>query len=603
MLQPGYNLPMFSVVALLASMPGVDDPKPAAKDTQPRFELSAPVPTLPGVMIDRLTTGYGFAQETAKAKNLQARILWIDATANIDRYNAEDKIIALVKQIKDSGFNTVVFDVKPISGQTVYPSRIAPRLTEWRGKKLPEDFDPVGPMVRECKYNGLTIFASLNAFSEGHRMFGVGPGYNRPLLQTTLYDPTPIIRVGDATRTISPAIDRYQESLVSVFSAWDKVPNGVGAFAVVLGRDLRVVSTHDLNKVGKPTTPLVRGTTLLAASGASADFLRSQALPGVLVTFDTVAEFVPISQRPEQQIPLMMNPNHPDVQQYAVDIVREFVGKYEVDGIIYDDRLRYGGLNADFSQITRNQFEDFIKKTVKWPEDVFKFTINPNMVRGVQPGPLYDTWMAWRAKKLNDFVQRIRNATKAIRPGAQFGAYTGSWYGDYPALGHNYASPTTQAGFWFLSPEFAKTGTAPLLDFLVTGCYYPTATIHEAMSKGIGIGNTVESSATLVNRLVRDETWTYAGLELSDFKDDPDGLGNALQAALASSQGVMVFDLSHDIEPMWSVFRKAFEPSVVAPHAVKGLLDEVRSKRRRHDFMHPQDTPVIIAAGSSGTGQ
>ena len=77
----------------------------------PRFEKAAPLPTIPGVMIDSFATGSGLAQESAKGRNLQARILWIDATANIDKYNTEDKIIALVHQIKSPASRCTVSKV------------------------------------------------------------------------------------------------------------------------------------------------------------------------------------------------------------------------------------------------------------------------------------------------------------------------------------------------------------------------------------------------------------------------------------------------------------------------------------------------------------
>lgn len=319
--------------------------------------------------------------------------------------------------------------------------------------------------------------------------------------------------------------------------------------------------------------------------------------------FDTEAEYVPIRERPEQQYPLMMNPLHPQVQQYALDIVREVVANYPVDGVLYDDRLRYGGMNADFSELTRAKFEDRMKRKVRWPDDVFKWTLTPGMARGLRPGPLYDEWMAFRADAIQDFVRKVRFAVKGLRKDCLFGCYAGSWYGDYPALGHNYASAQTDAGFWFLSPSYLRSGTAPLLDLLVAGCYYPTATIHEAFTKAQPIGATVEASGTLVNRLVRDETWTYAGIALSDFKDDPQGLTSALQAACAANQGVMVFDLSHDVEPMWPAFAQAFAQRREAPHARMDVLAEIRRRREALDRLGKKDPPIVIAAGTSGTGQ
>src|SRR2546423_229096 len=83
-------------------------------------DLQAPPGGLPGVMLDWGNDSIGLAkQATRGAQRYQARIMWIDATANIERYNTEEKIAALVKGLKDVGFNTIVFDAKPISGQVV----------------------------------------------------------------------------------------------------------------------------------------------------------------------------------------------------------------------------------------------------------------------------------------------------------------------------------------------------------------------------------------------------------------------------------------------------------------------------------------------------
>ena len=628
-------MPLPALLALLLS--GGGDTTPPATPA-PRFEPAAPLTTVPGVMIDRLTTGFGLAQERAKASGVQGRTMWIDATANLDRYNTEEKIVALVKRIADVGFNTVVFDVKPISGQVVYKSRLAPKLVEWRGKTMPADFDPLPLMVREAHRNGLQILTSLNAFSEGHRLFSVGPGYGRPTLQTVLYEARPILRSGAAQTALVAGVDRLPTvSPMPVPNAAPPpdappvplpvVPSAVGVvtnlnalaprggFYAVVRRDGTVVEANAVADplaavpptaptAPKAVAPVPKGGAIVAGMGEGATWLQAHARVGERLQFDTEAEFVPIRERPEQQYPLMMNPFHPQVQQYALDIVRELVTGYGMDGIVYDDRLRFGGLNADFSELTRSRFEERVKRKVAWPDDVFKWTLTPQMTRGIKPGPLYDEWMAFRADAIQDFVRKVRYTVKGIRPNCLFGVYAGSWYGDYPANGHNYASPEADAGsFWFASPSYQKAGTAPLLDLLVAGCYYPTATIYEAFSKGVGIGATVEASGTLVNRLVRDEAWTYAGIALSDFKDDPSGLTNALQAALASTQGVMVFDLSHDVEPMWPVFAQAFAQRREAPTAHMELLADVKRRRARLDLLGKKDPPIVIAAGASGTGQ
>ena len=633
--------------AILAALVlGGEDMMPPA----PRYELASPLPTVPGVMIDRFTTGYGLAQERAKASGLQGRTLWIDATANLDRYNSEEKIVALVKKIADVGFNTIVFDIKPISGQVVYNSRIAPKLLEWRGRTMDASFDPLPLMIREAHRDGLQLFVSLNAFSEGHRLFNVGPGYNRPTQQTVLYEGRPILRAGDAQTDLVPGIDRLPvvpplptpnststpvvppvPSAVGVVTSLAALAPRGGFYAVVR-KDGTVLEANEVPAplpvpvpppappvtngtpvpppappkpvVRTSTTPVPKGGALVAGIGDGAAWLQANARLAGRLQFDTAPEYVPIRDRPEQQYPLMMNPLHPAVQQYALDILREVVTNYPIDGLLYDDRLRFGGQNADFSELTRAKFEDRVGHKLNWPDDVFKWTLSPQMTRGMQPGPYYDEWMAFRADVVQDFVRKARYALKAIRPNTLFGCYAGSWYGDYPANGHNYASPDAESGgFWFASPSYQKSGTAPLLDIIMAGCYYPNATIYEAFSKGAGIGATVEASGTLVNRLVRDDAWTYGSIALSDFKDDPQGLTNALQAALASTQGVMVFDLSHDIEPMWDTFAQAFAQRREAPTAHMDLLAEVKRRRAALDRLGKKDPPIVIAAGTSGTGQ
>lgn len=584
-------MPLPLLLALLIT--GGEDP---VVPPAPRFELASPLPTVPGVMIDRFTTGIGLAQETVRAKGLQGRTLWIDATANLDRYNAEGKIVALVKQIADVGFNTIVFDIKPISGQVVYNSRLAPKLTEWRGKTMDVSFDPLPIMVREAHKNGLSLLVSLNAFSEGHRLFNVGPGYAKPTLQTVLYEPKPIVRVGQQTFPLATGVDKADIGEIGVASTLKGMPED--GWAVVTRKDGLVIATGRA-----PALAVPKGGLLIEGSGDGAVWLQNFATVGSRLEFDTEAEYVPIRERPEQQYPLMMNPLHPVVQQYALEIVREVVRNYEIDGVLYDDRLRYGGMNADFSEPTRAKFEERVKRKVNWPDEVFKWTLTPQQTKGLKPGPLYDEWMAFRAEAIQSFVRTVRYTIKGIRPKCLFGAYAGSWYGDYPALGHNYASPKTDAGFWFLSPSYLKSGTAPLLDIIMAGCYYPNATIYDAMARGTGIGATVEASGTLVNRLVRDDAWTYAGIALSDFKDDPQGLTNALQAALAATQGVMVFDLSHDIEPMWPVFAQAFAQRHEAPHIHPEVLADIKRRREALDRLGQKDPPIVIAAGSAGTGQ
>lgn len=555
----------------------------------PRFQQARPLPALPAILIDSELDGIGIAQQTARAKGLQARILWIDGTANLERTNTEDKIIGLVKKIKSVGFNTIVFDIKPIVGETLYPSAFTAKLKEWKGQTLPLDFDPLKIMVREAKAAGLPLYVSMNAFSEGHALFKLGPGYNKVDQQTVLYEYDSFVQSLDGSKF------KIGKDGLSLGPA-------DGDFAVTVDKNLVVQDGFERPGQLKNFPTIPKGGSAISGTGEAALFLRQHATPGMRLKLTTAPLFVPISERPDQQYPLMMNPYHPEVRAHALAIAKEVVTKYDVDGMVYDDRLRFGGLNADFSPEARAAFESSLgQKVANWPEDIFRFTVNMDQTRGIEPGPLYDEWFAFRNATLRDWVMEVRSAITAIKPSLQLGVYAGSFYNDYAPFGQNYGSPDLEAGFWFLTKRYRETGLAPHIDFLMTGCYYPTATIFDALKKGKSIGATVEAAGYLTNRVVRDQTWDYASIALSQFANDPDGLGDALQAACASTQGVMIFDLSHNIEPMWPVFERAFSLPATPPHRTDQLA-QIRKRRIALDKMGVKDPPLVIMGGNSGVG-
>src|SRR5690606_3426302 len=55
-----------------------------------------------------------------------------------------------------------------------------------------------------------------------------------------------------------------------------------------------------------------------------------------------------------------MNPAQPAVQNRVLDIIKEIVGKFPLDGLILDYG-RYTDINADFSDFSKQQFIEFMK--------------------------------------------------------------------------------------------------------------------------------------------------------------------------------------------------------------------------------------------------
>jgi len=571
-------------------------PPPALQAPAPYL----PFPQLPFVPLEEKNNGYGLAQQLCRERGAQGRLLWIDATANIDRINTAEKITALVAKIKSVGFNTIVFDVKPILGEVLYPSAFAPKLTEWvrpwATYRLPADFDPLAVMSAECQRQGMSLTVSLNAFSEGHREFPLkGLAVAKPEWQSVLYENT--LTIGDLPLSERPnALDADK---LAIFTDPTKLPKlGAGSAAVVLDKDGAVVALID----GSALAALApSGAVLVAPSGTGADYLRARAL-GEKLRPTLTPRFVRLGELPVRQIPLMTSPHHPEVRQRLLGILKELATRYELNGVIFDDRLRYAALNADFSDNARKDFEAGQGKPVEhWPEDIFRWEVQwPELARRWPvPGPLYESWLTFRAQTLRRFVADAAQTIKAAKPSMTFATYVGSWYPDYPELGANWAADDLQAGFHFLSEDYRATGWAGLTDFVVTGCYYKVPSIREAAQQGKAIGDTVEAAGQFSNRAVNDQAFVYAGISLDAFKGKPDDLKRVLQAACATTQGVMCFDLSHDIEPLWPVFAEAFQRPAVAPHTSPTLREELQKRRAARTGPLP---PVILYRGTSGTG-
>lgn len=571
-----------------------------------RFERQAPLPGLPSVLLDAYGNGIGVAQTRARGASLQARILWIDATANLERVSSDEKVAALLRKVKEVGFTTIVYDVKPIVGFTTYPSQLTEKITEWRGQRLPIEFDPLASMVNYARRSGLELFVSLNAFSEGHRLTRTGPGYSKADQQTVQLEATPVLSLGAGTTELPvhepPNPEELPTGAVAVFT-------DLNALAPFLDRTLAVLSSEGrsvyrrwstLQKEPLPIGLPPGGSVLVAPTDIELR-LYEFAHEGNLMRFTPKYAFRPISEN-HTQWPLMMNPHDSRVQDRALAFAREVLARYPVQGIVFDDRLRFGGMNADFSPLARSQFERAVGKSLKWPDDVYEVTFTPDLRRGMRPGPHWDRWLSFRARTLRDWVRRARKTVQEARPGTLFGVYQGSWYGEYFKYGSNWASPRFEAGFDFLTEEYRKTGYADELDFVITGCYYRTPTIVEAMERQVRTGLTVEAAGQLSNRAVRDQAWTYAGIMLMDYEANPYGLARALQAAAASTQGIMVFDLSHGIDQFWGVFKQAFAAGARSPHMAPELLRQIRDIRRIKDQRGDKDPPVVIREGSAGTG-
>lgn len=578
----------------------------------PRLTREAPYPALGSVLLDSRLASYGLLRSFAKARGLEARILWVDATANMGFMNSEAKVEALVAKAKDAGFNCIVYDVKPIIGYTMYPSQLTKQLTSWRGNSFVPGYDPVKPLLAAAKRQGIRVYAALNAFSEGHRVIkdrgaeikpepnDAGWGYNHPDLQTMQAIPHPQVTLGRSASVKLSETPGGEAEEAAVHLTKPKA----GVWSLFAAIDL----AGRITQVGSQPLDVPAGGSVLAFKASAASRVEKFLAPGVKPEFGNGVTFSPISEK-QTQLPLMMNPHDRRNWDRAFSFIKEVLDRYEVNGVIYDDRLRFGGINADFHPSTRQAFEKKVGKKLSWPDDVFTYPLNHRLnhddqgraFRSVRPGPYFDAWMAFRADTMTAFVKEA--AALAHKSDRLFGVYAGSWYGDYAQYGSNYGSDSLSAGFGFMTPSYRRAGFASAIDFLITGCYYPVATMQEAVERGLPPGRSVEAGGILTNRVTRDQTWGYAGVMLADYARNPDKLAEVLQAASFTTQGVMVFDYSHDIDKFIPILKKAFKtPSRGIPHEHPQAVKNAMKTRAKWEKLGYKDAPFPILEGAPGAG-
>ena len=272
----------------------------------------------------------------------------------------------------------------------------------------------------------------------------------------------------------------------------------------------------------------------------------------------------------------MINPSNPEVQQYEIDILKEFVLKYpECDGLIFD-RVRYDGITTDFSDLSRSQFEAFIGRRVEnFPEDILSWYDESGALREKwERGPLFKEWCEWRAGVIRYFVERTHAELKAINPNLVIGDYTGAWYPTYYEVGVNWASCTydPSVDFDWATPGYKNTGYAELLDVYMTGLYYSyitkkdidlaTGIKGQSSEAGLKLDLTycycIEGGAELAKSVTRGVVPVVGSIYVEQYLGEMHRFAPAVVQAIKSTGGVMIFDIVHlGKHSLWDDLEKA----------------------------------------------
>lgn len=277
-------------------------------------------------------------------------------------------------------------------------------------------------------------------------------------------------------------------------------------------------------------------------------------------TVYTSKGMMPITQQKEKYS-AMVNPIDPTFRTHILHVLCDLVKRYpKLDGLMLD-RVRYDGIEADFSPMTRTAFEKHIHSTIKnFPEDIQTWVKDDKGDYHVKQGKYFNQWIEWRAQNIYNFMAQARKAVKTVNPKISFGTYTGAWYPSYYEVGVNFASKNYDPSkdYPWATANYKKTGYAELIDLYATGNYYTDITITDAEKNTKGVRNetdsetqqgtwySVEGSCRHLRHILGKNKFV-GGILVDQFYSNPSKLSESIAMNLKESDGLMVFDICHII--------------------------------------------------------
>lgn len=242
------------------------------------------------------------------------------------------------------------------------------------------------------------------------------------------------------------------------------------------------------------------------------------------------------------------NPVNEDVQEFLCQLVEDLAAYENLDGIFLD-RGRFENLSSDFSNYTRNKFENFLGQKV----DVFPHEV---MLPGTKAGSLpadqpkhFKKWLEFRAKTIHDFMNKAQKRAKAKNPKINFGVYVGAWYASYYDVGVNWASKkfdTAKTYPSWASKDYAKYGYADAMDIMLLGAYADPKRITGTADW------TVEGFCLNAMKRIQGDALVVGGPDVGNgnWATDPIesvnvAIQNSVGPAIHACDGYFLFDMIH----------------------------------------------------------
>lgn len=117
------------------------------------------------------------ARQTA-ASAQKPKMLWFDSEANFKRFTNQDSIRYYLDKAKETGFNQIVVDVRPVQGDVLYKSAILEPLTGFGdGFTHKRDWDYLQFFIDEAKKRELKVTVSASILPVGILHSKSGPAY------------------------------------------------------------------------------------------------------------------------------------------------------------------------------------------------------------------------------------------------------------------------------------------------------------------------------------------------------------------------------------------------------------------------------------------
>ncbi len=210
---------------------------------------------------------------------------------------------------------------------------------------------------------------------------------------------------------------------------------------------------------------------------------------GILVRDDSKREWATVlntksgfvNTLDSEETTYFFNPLNPDVQNYICDLLKDLAAYSDLDGIILD-RGRFDSFQSDFSDLTKELFEEYVGEAVDFNADVlpagFTGSINADMPYEHKH---LKKWLEFRVKAIHDLMHRAKEAVRGVNPTVKFGVYVGGWYSTYYDCGVNWASPDYDVAADFprwATADYKNYGYADLMDHMLIGAYASPGSVY-----------------------------------------------------------------------------------------------------------------------------